>query len=134
MTVSALPRPLARLTPARRRELWAIFKALLYLGPSLFVFVAFIFYPLLQSVSLSLYATDPIGRPSVFVGLEQYQKLLSAPGYFNALAVSVSFVMLTVPAILLVAMCLPAGASVCAGSFCSARYLVHHRGFGATAS
>jgi ABC-type sugar transport system permease subunit len=80
MTSSALPRPLARLTPARRRELWAIVKALLYLGPSLFIFVAFIFYPLLQSVNLSLYATDPIGRPSVFVGLEQYQKLLSAPG------------------------------------------------------
>jgi sn-glycerol 3-phosphate transport system permease protein len=106
MTVSALPRPLARLTPARRRELWALLKALLYLGPSLVIFVAFIFYPLLQSVRLSLYATDPIGRPSVFVGLEQFQKLLSAPGYVTALTASVSFVMLTVPVILLIAMCL----------------------------
>jgi multiple sugar transport system permease protein/sn-glycerol 3-phosphate transport system permease protein len=97
---------LSRLTPARRRELWATAKALLYLSPSLAIFVAFVFYPVLQSVYLSFFATDPIGRPSVFVGLEQYRRLIETPSYLNALTVSVSFVFLTVPTVLVLALVL----------------------------
>jgi ABC-type sugar transport system permease subunit len=92
------------LSKARQREIWAIVKALLFLAPSLIIFVAFVFYPLLQSIRLSLYATDPIGRPSVFVGLEQYQRLFATPVYLNAVRVSVTFVLLSVPTILVLAL------------------------------
>jgi len=94
------------LSKARQREIWAIVKALLYLAPSLIIFSAFVFYPLFQSIRLSLYATDPIGRPSVFVGLEQYQRLFATPVYLNAVRVSVNFVLLSVPAILVLALTL----------------------------
>jgi len=106
MTALASPRPLGRWSPAQRREIWATLKALLFLAPSLLIFVAFVFYPLLQSIRLSLYATDPIGRPSFFVGLEQYQRLFATPVYLNALRVSVSFVALTVPTVLVLALIL----------------------------
>jgi len=106
MTALALSRPGGRLSKARQREIWAIVKALLFLAPSLIIFVAFVFYPLLQSIRLSLYATDPIGRPSVFVGLEQYQRLFATPVYLNAVRVSVTFVLLSVPATLVLALTL----------------------------
>lgn len=106
MTLASPTGHLSRLTPARRRELWATAKALLYLSPSLAIFVAFVFYPVLQSVYLSFFATDPIGRPSVFVGLEQYRRLIETPSYLNALTVSVSFVFLTVPTVLVLALVL----------------------------
>lgn len=106
MTAASVPRSLPRITPARRREIWATVKALLFLSPSVAVFTAFVFYPLLQSVRLSLYATDPIGRPSVFVGLDQYARLFETDVYVNALRVSVTFVAMTVPSVLLLAMVL----------------------------
>jgi len=106
MTLASPTGHLSWLTPARRRELWATAKALLYLSPSLAIFVAFVFYPVLQSVYLSFFATDPIGRPSVFVGLEQYRRLIETPSYLNALTVSVSFVFLTVPTVLVLALVL----------------------------
>ena len=106
MTLASPTGHLSWLTPARRRELWATAKALLYLSPSLAIFVAFVFYPVLQSVYLSFFATDPIGRPSVFVGLEQYRRLIETPSYLNALTVPVSFVFLTVPTVLVLALVL----------------------------
>ncbi len=84
MTASVLSHPPARISPAQRREIWATVKAFLYLSPSLLIFVTFIFYPLLQSIRLSMYAADPIGRPIIFVGLEQYQRLLPMEYLFFA--------------------------------------------------
>jgi sn-glycerol 3-phosphate transport system permease protein len=91
-------------TAARRRALKKFFVAMLFLLPSLVIFLLFVFWPLWQNFWLSTYATDPLGRPSVFVGAEQYQRLLSNPDFPNSLTVSVSFALLTVPATIIVSL------------------------------
>ncbi len=92
------------ISSARVRALKSFFAAMLFLLPSLVVFVLFVFWPLWQNFWLSTYATDPIGRPSVFVGSDQYQRLLSNPDFPNSLTVSISFALLTVPATLIVSL------------------------------
>ena len=92
------------LTAARWRALRNFFAAMLFLLPSLVIFVLFVFWPLWQNFWLSTYATDPIGRPSVFVGSDQYQRLLSNPDFPNSLTVSLSFALLTVPATIIVSL------------------------------
>lgn len=68
----APPTAFVRSTPrahARQREIKKFLLALAYLSPSLLIFVAFVFVPLVRSFILSLQLTDPIGRPVAFVGL-----------------------------------------------------------------
>jgi ABC-type sugar transport system permease subunit len=71
--------------------------ALAFLAPSLVIFAVFVFYPLGKSVYLSLYATDPIGLPSAFVGADQYLDLMRLADFRRSLVVTVGFVVLTVP-------------------------------------
>ena len=83
----------------RARELGA---ALLCLAPSLLVFALFIFWPVLKSLALSFYGNDIIGRPTLFVGLRQYQELFSSPNLRQTLAATGLFVVMTVvPSLLL---------------------------------
>lgn len=91
------------LSGVRRRELKKLFEALLYLAPALIIFAAFVFIPLVRSMWLSTYLTDPIGRPRVFVGIEQYASLLETPDFINSLERSVLFVLYTVPTTIVVA-------------------------------
>ncbi len=80
-----------------RSEVANVFEALLYLSPSLLIFVLFVFVPLVRTFWLSTYATDPLGRPSVFVALAQYGRLIDTPDFANSLKVSLQFALLTVP-------------------------------------
>lgn len=101
--------PLVRRAPsglsgAQRRNIKRFLEALVYLSPALIVFVAFIFIPLVRSIELSTYLTDPIGRPAKFVGFLQYERLFQTPVFLNSLKRSVQFVLYTVPITLLVAM------------------------------
>lgn len=43
-----------------------------FLAPFLLLFGVFLFYPLLKSVYLSLYSTDPTGRVASFVGFDNF--------------------------------------------------------------
>lgn len=88
---------------AQRREIKRFIEALLYLSPALIIFAAFVFIPLVRSISLSTYLTDPIGRPRVFVGLDQYIGLFETPDFLNSLQRSVLFVLYTVPTTIVVA-------------------------------
>lgn len=81
----------------QRREIKRFLEALLYLSPALLIFVLFVFIPLVRSIRLSLFLTDPIGRAVKFVGMLQYQRLFSAPDFLNSLQRSVMFVLYTVP-------------------------------------
>jgi ABC-type sugar transport system permease subunit len=94
------------LSRVQRREIKKMLEALLYLSPALAVFTAFVFIPLIRSIRLSTYLTDPIGRPAKFVGLLQYQRLIETPDFLNSLQVSVQFVLYTVPITLVVSMIL----------------------------
>ncbi len=89
------------LSGPQRREIRKILEALLYLSPALLIFILFVFIPLARSIRLSMYLTDPIGRAVKFVGLLQYQRLISMPDFLNSLQRSVMFVLYTVPTTLI---------------------------------
>ncbi len=89
---------------ARVRSLKNFISALLFLLPSLLIFVFFVFIPLLKTIQLSLYLTDPIGRPSAFVGLENYQRIFQEKDLFNSLKVSLTFALYVVPTTLVVSL------------------------------
>lgn len=91
----------------KARRQWSAFgRALLFLSPSLILFVAFVFVPLVRTFWLSSYLTDPIGRPSRFVGLLQYQRLFATPAFLNSLTRSAQFVLYVVPTVILLALLL----------------------------
>jgi sn-glycerol 3-phosphate transport system permease protein len=84
----------------------AIVEPLLYLSPSLVILSLFVFYPTLRSVYLSMYLTNPLGKPKVFVGLEHFQNALTSGAFLHSLGVSTAFVLYTVPVGILVALAL----------------------------
>jgi len=99
-------RPLSQRARERRRDIAQWMAALPYLAPSLLVFAVFVFYPLVRSVVLSTYATNSIGQMTRFVGARYYQRLVQSSEYLNSLAVTVRFVLYTVPGVLLVSLLL----------------------------
>jgi sn-glycerol 3-phosphate transport system permease protein len=93
-----------RVSPAQWRQTKKLLLALAYLSPSLLIFIAFVFIPLVRSFILSMQMTDPIGRPVAFVGLLQYQRLLQSPQFLNSLQRTLLFVLYTVPPTLALAL------------------------------
>lgn len=89
------------LSGVQKREVRRFVEALLYLSPALIIFTIFVFIPLVRSVRLSLYLTDPLGRPAAFAGFLQYDRLFSTDVFLNSLRRSVQFVLYTVPTTLL---------------------------------
>jgi sn-glycerol 3-phosphate transport system permease protein len=85
--------PRARRRPATGRDAVV---ALACLAPSLAVFGTFVFYPLGRSIWLSLFANDLLGQPVTFVGLEQYQRLVTDPHFAAVMATTAWFAVLTV--------------------------------------
>ncbi|RRK09959.1 sugar ABC transporter permease [Lactiplantibacillus garii] len=59
--------------------------AWLFLGPSFLVLGIFVFYPMLRTLYLSLFLTDSFGRPTVFVGLQNYLNLLTSKVYMASI-------------------------------------------------
>lgn len=96
----------ARAARLRARELRQFALGMLFLIPSLIVFVVFVFYPLAKSIYLSAYLTDPLGRPSVFVGFELYTELAQSELFRNSVWVSFKLALLIVPALLLISLAL----------------------------
>ncbi len=105
-SVQVLPHGPFGLTGSQQREIRKFLTALLYLTPSLVIFAAFVFIPLVQSIRLSTFLTDPLGRAAKFVGLLQYQRLFDNPSFINSFSRSVQFVLYTVPTTLVIAMVL----------------------------
>ncbi|MCL4424421.1 MAG: sugar ABC transporter permease [Firmicutes bacterium] len=80
----------------RVKELRAMGEGLLYLGPSLVVFVLFVFYPLVKSIRLSLYETDPLGVPKIYLGLRQYLDIFRTGDFGHNLLTTALFALYTV--------------------------------------
>ncbi len=97
---------------ARVRSLKNFISALFFLLPSLLIFIFFVFIPLLKTIQLSLYLTDPIGRPTAFVGLENYQRIFQEKDLFNSLKVSLTFALYVVPTTLVISLFLAVLANV----------------------
>lgn len=93
-----------RLTGRQQRMIKTFLGALLYLSPSLVIFFAFVFIPLVRSFEISAYITDPIGRLSKFVGLLNYERLFETPLFLTSLSRSALFLLYTVPATIIVSL------------------------------
>jgi len=95
------------LAQARARR-WRAVKnfgaAMLFLAPSLVIFVFFVFIPLLKTIQLSLYLTDPIGRMAAFAGLDNYERIFGDKDLWNSLRVSLMFTLYVVPATMIVSL------------------------------
>ncbi|WP_026886014.1 carbohydrate ABC transporter permease [Clostridium beijerinckii] len=68
----------------------------LFIIPSLIIFILFLFYPFFKTIYLSLYKTDKMGQPKLFVGIENYTDLFSSSSFYNSLIVTVIFVAIVV--------------------------------------
>lgn len=109
MTISSnIGKPLAlssqRLRSQRLRAIKNFAAAMLFLSPSLIIFVVFVFIPLLKTIQLSLYLTDPIGRMAAFNGIENYQRIFEEKDLYNSLRVSLTFAIYVVPTTILLAL------------------------------
>ncbi len=96
--------PLAR--ARRRREVRAFGEGLLYLSPSLAIFALFVFYPLVKTIRLSLFQTDPLGVEKFWVGFQQYVDIFRI-GYFgDNLVITALFALYTVVPAITLSLCL----------------------------
>lgn len=70
----------------------------LFVLPALAAFGVFVFYPLVKVILLGLYRAPPFPNlPSHFVGLSQYQSVLSSSSFLSSLWTTVLFVAFSVP-------------------------------------
>ncbi|MDR6224604.1 carbohydrate ABC transporter permease [Desmospora profundinema] len=76
----------------------------LFLAPSILLFVIFLFYPLVKSLYLSFFLTDPQGNIARFVGIENYVKLFASSGFLNSIGVTGLFTLYTVPTSIILAL------------------------------
>jgi sn-glycerol 3-phosphate transport system permease protein len=91
-----------RLRPLRQRRLTVqALQAYLHLAPTLAILAIFVFYPIINSFTLSLTRSAPFGGASIFVGLENYRRLLTElverGDYYDRVRVSLLFAVGTVP-------------------------------------
>lgn len=63
----------------------------LLVAPQIAITLVFFFWPAFQAVRQSLYRDDPFGFSSRFVGLDNFEMVLSDPAYINSLQVTVVF-------------------------------------------
>ncbi|MDF2923412.1 MAG: glycerol-3-phosphate transporter permease [Paenibacillaceae bacterium] len=71
----------------------------LFLLPSIIIFGLFLFYPMLQSVYLSLHLTNPRGKIAAFAGLDNFTELLTSARFYESLKVTGLFALYTVPTV-----------------------------------
>ncbi len=94
--------------PRRTGRLQEYSLAALFLAPSVALFSIFLFYPLVQSLYLSLHSTTPRGDVAKYIGLRNFERLFEASGFLNSLWVTVQFMLFTVPTSILLALILAA--------------------------
>ena len=63
----------------------------LLVAPQVAVTLVFFFWPAFDSLRLSLYRASPFGDRLIFIGLGNFQRLLSDPAYFRSVATSFVF-------------------------------------------
>lgn len=78
----------------------------LYLAPTLFFLAIFVFLPVLTSFTLSLNRTAPFGHRQIFVGLDNYVRLLTNPEYWGIVWTTILFTLGVVPTSLILAVLL----------------------------
>ncbi len=89
----------ARFRGRRRRpgSLARDIKAYLFLAPTLVVLGIFVYFPIIESFRLSLNRVAPFGSAEIFVGFDNYTRLLGSSEFWNNVVVSLFFMVGTVP-------------------------------------
>lgn len=89
----------ARTRGSRRRRggLARNVKAYLYLAPTLIILGVFVYFPIIESFRLSMNRVAPFGSDEIFVGLDNYTRLLTSDEFWNNVVVSLFFMVGTVP-------------------------------------
>jgi sn-glycerol 3-phosphate transport system permease protein len=77
----------------RKADAWL---AWLLLLPTLLILGVFVFYPAVDSFSLSLHEVDAFSTHKTFIGLDNYRMLLMSPQYWQSIQASIVFTLLTV--------------------------------------
>jgi sn-glycerol 3-phosphate transport system permease protein len=80
------------------------------LAPSLLLFAVFVFYPLARTIWLGLHESDPFFGNRTWVGVSQYWDTLTSEDFLHSLWVTFQFVVLTVPAGLILGLALAVAA------------------------
>ena len=70
---------------------------LVLLAPSAAIFGTFVFYPLVKTVYLGFYRSDPFGLHTTFVGFDQYVDVLKSGSFHRSLWTTALFALYTVP-------------------------------------
>ncbi|HBK68561.1 MAG TPA: sugar ABC transporter permease [Firmicutes bacterium] len=68
----------------------------LLLLPSMLVLLLFLYWPTLQSFSMSLYRQAPFGIRRFFVGLENYINIFTNPEYLSSLWLTIIYALVTI--------------------------------------
>lgn len=74
--------------------------------PTLLFLILFTFYPFIRSIYLSFFVTDAMGSPGTFVGLKNFERILTSDTFQNSLLVTFKY-----------------AAMVGVGTFCGAMFL-----------
>lgn len=83
----------------------------LLLLPSVLVVLVFFLYPAAQSIQLSFYLVNRVRDVKVYVGLENFERLLASDAYLNSLVVSAKFTFAVVASSMIISLALAVGAS-----------------------
>lgn len=100
LTTAARPDP--RLRRQGRAAPWAVWALL----PTAVTLLAFNYWPLVRTAVLSFQSSDLFGRPSGYVGLDNYSTMLGSADFRRTLVITFTFVGLSVVAKLAVGMAL----------------------------
>jgi multiple sugar transport system permease protein len=65
--------------------------ALCFLLPSMVLFAMFYFYPMVDAIKLSFYEWNNPNAEPIFIGLENYTKLLTTDRFWNSLRVTFTY-------------------------------------------
>lgn len=102
MSTDSIPRAPRRGTSARSQ----IVAGWLFLAPSLVILAVFVFWPIVQSVVLSLHQWRFGAEVQEFVGAANYEKMWKDPRAWNALRNTVYFTVFFVPLGVVIPLCL----------------------------
>lgn len=85
------------------RSKWA---PLIYLGPAIAILLATVTYPLLSALDTSFrqWKLNESSGPQGFVGLDNYSRVLSDPGFWNSVRVTLLFTIVSVGLTLVIAL------------------------------
>lgn len=100
MTSATAVRALAEGRGHRMRRLRRSIAPYLFLTPFLIAFLAFVVYPLVYALNLSVYRYQIFTQATVFVGLDNYAKALSDSAFWDGVSNVLAFGALQVPLML----------------------------------